>query len=184
MVAEPEEFAAVIDSDGVTGVHACALNGYYDTLVQLVEEGGADPFVQTRSGIDALMMARRRGHRKILKYFEELQSDGGLRSVRSRNTTPTVPNTATVPTIPTILTSSPTLLDVASPASSTLTSTTHPTHPTHPTHLTAPRRPYPVYRLEEIKKMVEQRRLERERRAKAKAPPKRAMTTNIDMVSE
>ena len=38
VVAEPEEYAAVVDPDGVTGVHACALNGYYDTLVELVEE--------------------------------------------------------------------------------------------------------------------------------------------------
>ena len=66
VVAEdPEAFASAVDPDGVTGVHACALNGYVDTLKLLVEEGGADPFVQTRSGIDALMMARRRGHREV-----------------------------------------------------------------------------------------------------------------------
>ena len=40
----------------------------------------------------------------------------------------------------------------------------------------------PPYSLEEIKKMIAERRLERERRAKAKAPIKRAMTTSLDMV--
>lgn len=80
VVADPEFFASVVDGDGVRGVHACALNGYLETLKVLVEEGGADPFAQTRlGGVDTLMIARRRGHRLVSKYLQALTDDGGAR---------------------------------------------------------------------------------------------------------
>lgn len=80
VVAEPEFFANVVDGDGVRGVHACALNGYLETLKVLVEEGGADPFAQTRlGGVDTLMIARRRGHRQVSRYLQSLTDDGGAR---------------------------------------------------------------------------------------------------------
>jgi len=75
--ADPDPFSFAMDSDGFRGVHACALNGYLDTLRVLVEQGGAMPFVQTRGGVDALMIARRRGHRHVLDYLMQFEGDRG-----------------------------------------------------------------------------------------------------------
>jgi hypothetical protein len=77
---DPDKYAMVADDDGFSSVHACALNGYLDTLRVLVEEGGANPFAQTRHRIDALMLARRRGHASILEYLTDFEGrDGAAR---------------------------------------------------------------------------------------------------------
>jgi len=77
VVDNPDFFAAATDSDGLTAVHACALNGYLDTLKVLVEDAAAPPFAKTRSGIDTLMVARRRGHRHILQYLVTFEGQHG-----------------------------------------------------------------------------------------------------------
>lgn len=70
VAAEPELFAGATDADGVTAVHGCALNGYLATLRVLVEEGGADPYVETCDGLDASEIALRRGHVDIVEYLD------------------------------------------------------------------------------------------------------------------
>uniref|UniRef100_A0A7S2W1F5 Uncharacterized protein n=1 Tax=Rhizochromulina marina TaxID=1034831 RepID=A0A7S2W1F5_9STRA len=76
--ADPDLFAFAMDRDGFCGVHACALNGFLETLQALVEHGGAMPFVQTRAGVDALMIARRRGHHHILDYLTQFEGEQGV----------------------------------------------------------------------------------------------------------
>ena len=77
VLADPDRFAGAVDEDGLTGVHACAINGFLETLQVLVELGGAAPFAQARGRVDALMIARRRGHKHILTFLTSLQGDRG-----------------------------------------------------------------------------------------------------------
>lgn len=78
VVSDPDKYALAADDDGVTAVHACAINGYLDTLQVLVEAGGASPFAQVaRSRVDALQMARRRGHCGVLAYLTSFQGKVG-----------------------------------------------------------------------------------------------------------
>lgn len=78
VVSDPDKYALAVDDDGVTAVHACAINGYLDTLEVLVEVGGASPFAQVaRSRVDALQMARRRGHAGVLAYLTSFQGKVG-----------------------------------------------------------------------------------------------------------
>lgn len=81
--ADPDRFSAVADDDGFTCVHACALNGYLDTLQTLIEEGGAAPFTTTRGRVDALMIARRRGHIAVLEYLSSFEGEGGAEALQS-----------------------------------------------------------------------------------------------------
>jgi hypothetical protein len=77
VVANPDKFSSVVDEEGICGVHACAINGYLETLKVLVEEGAASPFVQARGRLDALMLARRRGHEHIIQYLDTFSGEAG-----------------------------------------------------------------------------------------------------------
>jgi hypothetical protein len=78
VVTDPDKYALAVDDDGITAVHACAINGYLETLKVLIEVGGASPFTQVmRSRVDALQMARRRGHAGVLDYLTGFQGKGG-----------------------------------------------------------------------------------------------------------
>jgi hypothetical protein len=81
VVADPDAFAMIVDEDGVTGVHAAAINGYLDTLRILIERGGANPFAQVRGRVDALQMARRRGHNEVLEYLSSFQGEAGAQKL-------------------------------------------------------------------------------------------------------
>jgi hypothetical protein len=69
IVANPDAFSLAVDDDGCTGVHACAINGYLNTLKVLVEEGAASPYAKVSGQVDALVLARRRGHKAVLEYL-------------------------------------------------------------------------------------------------------------------
>jgi len=77
VIADPDRYSLAVDEDGICGVHACAINGYLETLRALVELGGASPFAQARGRVDALMMARRRGHHHVLEYLESFEGERG-----------------------------------------------------------------------------------------------------------
>jgi len=77
VAADPDTFALAVDDDGITAVHACAINGYLETLKVLVEEGGASPFAQAKGSVDGLVLARRRGHAPVLQYLSSFASEQG-----------------------------------------------------------------------------------------------------------
>ncbi|KAH8098113.1 hypothetical protein JL720_1040 [Aureococcus anophagefferens] len=66
VVAAPGKYAAARDAQtGVTAVHACAFNGYAETLKALLDVGGADAYARTACGVDAFEIARRREHADV-----------------------------------------------------------------------------------------------------------------------
>lgn len=81
VVADPDAYSSVEDTELINGVHACALNGFVDTLKVLIEEGGALPFKKARGGLDALMIARRRGHESVLNYLSTFEGQGGAQKL-------------------------------------------------------------------------------------------------------
>jgi hypothetical protein len=81
VVADPDAFSGAEDGESINGVHACALNGYLETLQVLIEEGGALPFKKARGGLDALMIARRRGHESVLEYLSTYEGRGGAQKL-------------------------------------------------------------------------------------------------------
>jgi dynein heavy chain len=78
-------YCSVVDPEtGVNALHACAINGYYDLFVLLIEKGEMDPLVQAEglnamvrptlehvTGATSIWMAKRRGHKKIVKYLRD-----------------------------------------------------------------------------------------------------------------
>ena len=45
----------------------------YTEVVKLLVDAGADPFERTVDGVDALVIARARGHRKIVEYLSDIE---------------------------------------------------------------------------------------------------------------
>ena len=81
IVEDPDDFVNALDTDGINCVHGCALNGFLSTLEVLVQYG-ADPLQKTFDGIDALQIARSRGHHDITAYLENIEPV--LRAVAER----------------------------------------------------------------------------------------------------
>ena len=80
VVARVDHYAlAEPDADGLRPVHACAINGFLDTLKVLVERGGADPFAACRAGkADCRELAKRRGHASSVgAYLAQFEGDVG-----------------------------------------------------------------------------------------------------------
>ena len=75
-------YATAVDPEtGVRPTHACAVNGYASLLKLLVEVGGCDPLAQVlptvpaiRGRRDALWIAKRRGHKKVVEYLKSIEA--------------------------------------------------------------------------------------------------------------
>jgi len=75
VVAAPEKYAAARDAQtGVTAVHACAFNGYAETLKALLDVGGADAYARTACGVDAFEIARRREHADVEAVLADVEA--------------------------------------------------------------------------------------------------------------
>ena len=76
-------FVKLVDEDiGLTALHVLAINGYEELFKAFVEKGGMDPTVmcdalasmvtarfESVRGPDCYWMAKRRGHKKLVKYI-------------------------------------------------------------------------------------------------------------------
>jgi len=64
-------YAQAKDSSGWTALHACAVNGYEDLLMALIEKGEMDANVKCMKGSSPLSISKKRGWDRIVTYLQK-----------------------------------------------------------------------------------------------------------------